>query len=73
MEYRIELIEKAVQSLRADTNGLMEASGRLVLDAAEIKGKLSQMPTAFQLATWMAGYALALTVLIFAALKFAQS
>jgi hypothetical protein len=47
MDQRLEAIEKAVYALRTDTNGLMETSGKLVLDVAEIKGKLSQMPTGF--------------------------
>lgn len=71
MDQRLEAIEKAVYALRTDTNGLMETSGKLVLDVAEIKGKLSQMPTGFQQASWMAGYALALAGIIFAVLKLA--
>ena len=38
----------------------------LVKDVAEIKGRLSQMPTTFQMLTWYVGVALGLTGLVFA-------
>lgn len=34
-------------------------------DVAEIKGKLSQMPTTFQMLTWFVGVSIALTALVF--------
>jgi hypothetical protein len=72
MEARIVAIEQKLASLKEDTNGLMESSGKIQLDVAEIKGKLSQMPTGFQFIGWMAGFGITLIALVFAALKFAQ-
>jgi hypothetical protein len=41
----------------------------LAKDVAEIKGKLSNMPTTFQMATWFLGVAIGLTSLVFAIAK----
>jgi hypothetical protein len=38
----------------------------LVKDVAEIRGRLSQMPTTFQMLTWFVGVALGLVGLVFA-------
>ncbi|MDX2222143.1 MAG: hypothetical protein SFV21_05310 [Rhodospirillaceae bacterium] len=72
MERRITAIEQSLELLRADTSGLMESSGKIQLDVAEIKGKLSQMPTGFQFIGWMAAFGISLIALVFAALKFSQ-
>ena len=38
----------------------------LIKDVAEIKGKISQMPTAFQMQAWFVGVAIGLVALVFA-------
>ena len=37
----------------------------LIRDVSEIKGKISQMPTTFQMQAWFVGVALGLVVLVF--------
>ncbi len=57
--------------INARMQNLEEMVGRIGLDLAEVKGKLSQMPTGFQMAAWMAGFAFAVAGLTFAALRMA--
>ena len=54
--------DKRVETLETD----LKAVGR---DIAEVKGKLSQMPTTFQLMSWFVGVAFALTLLVFTIAK----
>ncbi len=58
----IALADKRVETLETD----LKAVGR---DIAEVKGKLSQMPTTFQLMSWFVGVAFALTLLVFTIAK----
>jgi hypothetical protein len=45
---------------------------RIELDVAEIKGKLSTMPTMLQIAAWFSGTALGLSGLVFAIARLAH-
>jgi hypothetical protein len=38
----------------------------MIKDVAEIKGKISQMPTTFQMQAWFVGVSLGLVALVFA-------
>jgi hypothetical protein len=58
----MEALLKRVETLETD----LKAVGR---DIAEVKGKLSQMPTTFQLMSWFVGVAFALTLLVFTIAK----
>lgn len=64
MDTRIGRIER-------DVEGLMTIVGTLVKDVAEIKGKISNLPTTIQLVGIMLGVSFGLLALIFAVLKFA--
>lgn len=58
MEQRVAALESDVKELKADIKAMAK-------DVAEIKGRLSQMPTTFQMLTWFVGIALGLTGLVF--------
>lgn len=51
-------ILRRINALEADTKSLVK-------DVAEIKGKLSNLPTTFQMVTWFIGVSFALTGLVF--------
>ena len=53
--HRVAALESDVKEINADLK-------TLVKDMAEIKGRLSQMPTTFQMLTWFVGIALALSI-----------
>ena len=55
---RVDAIEADVKDIKVDVKGL-------VRDVAEIKGRLSNMPTTFQMLTWFMGIALGLVGLVF--------
>lgn len=63
MEARVTRLETDLRDLKSDVKGAR-------LDLAEIKGRLSQMPTTFQLLTWFMTVAVALVGLTFAIAKF---
>lgn len=56
---RVGALEAAVDEIKADVKVLIR-------DVAEVKGRLSQMPTTFQMLTWFVGVALGLVGLVFA-------
>lgn len=56
---RVEAVEADLKELKSDIKGLVK-------DVAEIKGRLTSMPTTFQTLTWFVGIAFALTGLVFA-------
>lgn len=55
---RVAALEGDVKEVKADMKALTK-------DVAEIKGRLSQMPTTFQMLTWFVGVSLGLTGLVF--------
>jgi hypothetical protein len=58
----VEALIKRVDGLETDMKAVAK-------DIAEIKGKLSQMPTTFQLMSWFVGVAMGLTLLVFTIAK----
>ena len=59
-------LSRRVGALEAAVGKLDDDVGALIKDVAEIKGRLSQMPTTFQMQTWFVGVALGLVGLVFA-------
>jgi hypothetical protein len=55
----MDRVTRRIDALEADVKSLIK-------DVAEIKGRLSQMPTTFQMLTWYVGVAIGLTGLVFA-------
>lgn len=55
LSQRVAALEGDVKEIKADLKGLVK-------DVAEIKGRLSQMPTTFQMLTWFVGIAMALSI-----------
>lgn len=62
MERRITSLEGDIKEIKADLKALVK-------DAAEIKGRVSQMPTTFQVLTWFVAVAIGLTALVFTIAK----
>lgn len=58
-----------VASLEADVKELKSDVKSLVKDVAEIKGRLTSMPTLFQIQSWFVGVAVGLVGLVFAVAK----
>jgi hypothetical protein len=64
MEARVSVLENDVKDIKADLR-------RIMLDTAEIKGRVSQMPTSVQLLFMQAGLIVTLFGAAFALLKLA--
>lgn len=60
-----DMIEQRVAALEADMKEVKADLKAMAKDVHEIKGRLSQMPTTFQMLTWFVGIALGLTGLVF--------
>ncbi|CAN5210491.1 hypothetical protein BH10PSE6_BH10PSE6_11480 [soil metagenome] len=58
-------LETRVGALEAKLSDVASDVKTLVKEVAEMKGKLSNMPTTFQLVTWFIGVALGLVALVF--------
>jgi hypothetical protein len=58
LEARVSALETKVSEIWTDARSLVK-------DVAEIKGKLSNMPTTFQIVSWFVGVALGLVALVF--------
>jgi archaellum component FlaC len=63
---RVGALEGDMKEVKADIKGLTKEVFGLRSEIAEIKGKLSNMPTTFQMASWFVGVAIGLTGLVFA-------
>lgn len=62
MERRVASLETDLKEIKADLKALVK-------DAAEIKGRVSQIPTTFQVLTWFVAVAIGLTALVFTIAK----
>lgn len=58
LDARVKVLEDDVKDLKTDVK-------RLLTDTSEIKGRLTNMPTTFQLLSWFVGVAIALVALTF--------
>lgn len=58
-------IDARVKALESRTSETAIDVKALIRDVSEIKGKISQMPTTFQMQAWFAGVALGLVALVF--------
>ena len=59
LDIRAKALEARTSEIGLDVSGLIK-------DVAEIKGKISQMPTTFQMQAWFVGVSLGLVALVFA-------
>lgn len=59
LEAKVDILIVDVREVKSATHSLREA-------VAEIRGKISQMPTTWQMATWFVGVSMGLVVLVFA-------
>jgi hypothetical protein len=59
LESRVKALEARTSEIGADVKALMK-------DVAEVKGKISQMPTTFQMQAWFVGVSMGLVALVFA-------
>lgn len=55
-----------LKALEARTLGIGVDVRAVIKDVAEIKGKISRMPTTFQMQAWFVGVSLGLVALVFA-------
>lgn len=55
-----------VKTLEARTSEMGLDVKTLIADVSEIKGKISQMPTTFQMQAWFVGVSMGLVALVFA-------
>ena len=58
LDMRVSALEQKVSEIASDAKSLVK-------DVAEIKGKLSNMPTTFQIVSWFVGVAIGLVALVF--------
>jgi hypothetical protein len=59
-------LDARVKALEARTSEIGVDVRALIKEAAEIKGKISQMPTTFQMQAWFVGVSMGLVALVFA-------
>ena len=59
-------LDARVKALEARTSEIGVDVRAVIKDVAEIKGKISQMPTTFQMQVWFVGVSLGLVALVFA-------
>lgn len=58
-------LDPRVRALEADSKEMKADVKTLVREVAEIKGRLANMPTTFQLVSWFVGVSIGLTALVF--------
>jgi len=59
LDARVKALEARASEIGVDVRAVIK-------DVAEIKGKISQMPTTFQMQAWFVGVSLGLVALVFA-------
>ena len=59
LDARVKMLEARTSEISVDVKAVIK-------DVAEIKGKISQMPTTFQMQAWFVGVSLGLVALVFA-------
>ena len=59
-------LDARVKGLETRTSEIGVDVRAVIKDVAEIKGKISQMPTTFQMQAWFVGVSLGLVALVFA-------
>jgi hypothetical protein len=59
-------LDARVKALEARTSAIGVDVRAVIKDVTEIKGKISQMPTTFQMQAWFVGVSLGLVALVFA-------
>ena len=59
LDARVKVLEARTSEISVDVRAVIK-------DVAEIKGKISQMPTTFQMQAWFVGVSLGLVALVFA-------
>ncbi|GEP61270.1 hypothetical protein [Reyranella soli] len=59
LDIRVKALEARTSEIGIDVRGLIKG-------VAEIKGKIAQMPTTFQMQAWFVGVSLGLVALVFA-------
>jgi hypothetical protein len=59
LDARVKALEARASEIGVDVRAVIK-------DVAEIKGKISQMPTTFQMQAWFLGVSLGLVALVFA-------
>src|SRR4030095_10689617 len=59
-------LDACVKALEARTSEIGVDVRAVIKDVAEIKGKISQMPTTFRMQAWFVGVSLGLVALVFA-------
>jgi|tagenome__1003787_1003787.scaffolds.fasta_scaffold19601872_2 hypothetical protein len=68
---RVIVLESAAGDIRAELKAIRAELTSLRLDVAEIKGRLTNIPTTFQFVYMQAGFVLAIFAAAFALLRFA--
>lgn len=66
LETDVREIKRDVGDLKRDVGELKVSVGRLIEAVAEIRGRLTNMPTTFQVLTGFIGIAIGLTGLVYA-------
>ena len=69
MEQRVAALEAGAAEMKNSLKKIEESVGKVALDVAEVKGRLSNMPSTFQVMSWFIGVAMALCGLVFAIAK----
>jgi hypothetical protein len=59
-------LDARVKALEARTSEIGVDVRAMIKDVAEIKGRISQMPTTFQMQSWFVGVSIGLVALVFA-------
>ena len=62
VEQRLDRVEALLEQLTVEVKQLAGDVKRLTIDVAEIKGRLSQIPTSFQLVSWVLSLNFGLTI-----------
>jgi len=72
LETRVALLEAAIEEIRAELKAIRTEISALRLDVAEMKGRLANIPTTFQLFYMQGGLILAIFAAAFGLLRLAH-